>query len=110
VTDYGAVVPAQPDAFLADDPPVPDDPAWSAAGATWSQREMLERAQADPPVEEHGRLLTDLNPCSDAGARALLASLLRGAGLVLVAHPENGSWERRYHEERATAQLRAARA
>jgi uncharacterized protein (TIGR03089 family) len=110
VTDYGAAVLAQPDAFLADDPPVPDDEAWAAAGATWSQREMLAQAESDPPVEEHGRLLTDLNPCSDAGVRALLASLVGGAGLVLVANPEDGSWDRRYHEERATAQLRAARA
>src|SRR5689334_24366219 len=53
VTDYGAVVLAQPDAFTAYDPPDADDVAWH--GGT-TQRDLLAEAGASGVVEPDGRL------------------------------------------------------
>ncbi|HEX6246440.1 MAG TPA: TIGR03089 family protein [Nocardioidaceae bacterium] len=109
VVDYGAVVLAQPDAFFALQPPAPDDAAWREDGTSVTQAELVAAADAEPLVEEGGRLLTDLNPCTSQGRATLLVPLLRSAGAVWVAHPDEGGWQRRYSEERATTQLRAAR-
>jgi len=57
-----------------------------------------------------GRVLTDVNPCSRDGAVLLASLLVRSAGAVLVANPDEQSWPRRMAQERATAELRAARA
>jgi uncharacterized protein (TIGR03089 family) len=107
VTDYGAVVLAQPDAFVAHDPPEPTDAAWrSASGPSESQADLLAEAAAGGVVEPGGRLLTDVNPCTRAGTRTLLAPLVAGAGVVWVRHPDEGGWDRRADQERATSRLR----
>ncbi|MGN6129056.1 MAG: TIGR03089 family protein [Nocardioidaceae bacterium] len=105
VVDYGAVALAQPDAFVAYDAPTGDDVAWDADGAT--QAELLSAAAGDDVVDPHGRLLTDLNPCTRQGLRTLLAPLARDGGTIWVRHPDQAAWERRAEAERATARLRA---
>lgn len=108
VVDYGAVVLGQPDAFLPFTPPAPEDPAWRSA-ETLTQRELVGDAAEQPLTTSGGRLLTDVNPCSDGGRRTLLSALLVDAGTVWVANPDEARWRGRYDEERATASLRAAR-
>lgn len=107
VTDYGAVVLAQPDAFAAYDPPGGDDPAWRDATGTWTQAELLVEAAGADMVDPEGRLLTDVNPCTRAGLATVLAPLVARAGVVWVRHPDAAAWSGRADQERATAQLRA---
>ena len=109
VTDYGAVVLAQPDVFVAADPPTADDLAWREEERSLTQRDLLAKVHDSPLVDPRGRLLTDVNPCSDEGLGALLSPLAQGGGTIWVTHPDEGSWESRYNEERATAQMRVAR-
>src|SRR3546814_2425092 len=59
-----------------------------------------------PLVEQGGRLLTDLNPCSREGRGTLLSPLLLGGSTVWLRNPDESAWQRRYDEERATAQVR----
>ena len=85
VVDYAAVVLGQPDAFAAYDPPEPGDAAWQGADdAVRTQADLL----ATEPVP--GRLLTDVNPCTDDGLDTLLGPLLGGGGTVWVRHPSRG--------------------
>jgi uncharacterized protein (TIGR03089 family) len=107
VLDYGAVVLAQPDAFVAHDPVAADDAAWQREGTTLSQQQLLREAAEAPLFEPRGRLLTDLNPCSPEGVGTLLSPQLLGGGTVWVAHPDPAGWQRRYEQERATALLQA---
>lgn len=109
VVDYGAVVLGQPDVFMPLQPPAADDAAWREGGDTLSQAALLEQAADDPVVAADGRLLTDLNPCTPEGRRSLLSPLQVGGGTVWVRHPAPDAWQRRYAEERATAELRAGR-
>jgi uncharacterized protein (TIGR03089 family) len=108
VIDYGGVVLALPDAFMADDPPGADDAAWRDPSGTSTQAELLAEAGDVVLVGADGRLLTDANPCSHAGLRTLLAPIVVGAGAVWVRHPDEASWQRRAEQERVTAQLRRA--
>ena len=109
VTDFGAVVLAQPDAFVPADPPAADDPAWRQRDRSLTQRDLLATVHDSPLVDRQGRLLTDANPSSAEGLGALLSPLAQGGATIWVAHLYETSWEARYDEERATAQLRAAR-
>lgn len=108
VIDYGAVVLAQPDTFVPYDRPAADDGAWRDRAGTLSQAELLVRADSKAPAGSDGRLLTDLNPCSDEGWVTLLAPMVHGGGTIWVANPDEERWPKRYAEERATGQLRAA--
>lgn len=107
VTDYGAVVLAQPDTFVADHPAGPGDLAWRDASGATTQEELLSRTARDPVVGLAGRLLTDANPCSPPGVSTLISPLLQGGSTVWVANPDEATWQAKYDEERATAQLRA---
>lgn len=107
VTDYGAVVLAQPDLFVPLDQVTPDDPAWRHGEESHTQVDMLRAAAKEPLVERDGRLLTDVNPCSGHGVHTLLSPVLQGASTVWVANPSEDGWTGRYDEERATALLRA---
>ncbi len=104
VVDYGAVVLAQPDAFTAYDAPGPGDVAWQAGELT--QQQLLATAAADDVVGPHGRLLTDVNPCTREGLRTLLAPLTCGSGTVWVRNSGGVGWERKAEAERVTSQLR----
>lgn len=106
VTDYGAVVLAQPDVFVAYDPPGAADAAWRDAGGQVSQAELLAEASGRPLVSSGGRLLTDVNPATRRGAATLVAPVLLGAGTVWVRNPNGGRWAARAQEERATEELR----
>jgi uncharacterized protein (TIGR03089 family) len=108
VTDYGAVVLAQPDLFVPYDPPGPDDPAWREGTRTTSQADLLAEAASSSVVSAGGRLLTDVNPCTRSGAVTLLAPVARDAATVWVRHPEETAWSARAEQERATDQLRHA--
>lgn len=109
VVDYGAVVLGQPDSFLPMQPPTGSDPAWRSAEGEVSQGDLIGEIASAPLVEEGGRLLTDVNPCTGSGRATLLSPLLRSGGCVWVRHTDEAGWERRYAEERATAQLRDTR-
>jgi uncharacterized protein (TIGR03089 family) len=104
VTDYGAVVLAQPDVFVASDPPAGEDVAWRDAGGTSTQAELLARAAG--AVTPGGRLLTDVNPCTRAGLVTLLGPLVGSAGVAWVRRPDPAAWDRRTDQERATDLLR----
>jgi uncharacterized protein (TIGR03089 family) len=106
VTDYGAVVLAQPDAFVPWDPPAATDAAWHGADGSLTQGALLEEAAGSGVVEPGGRLLTDTNPCSRTGLASLLAPVALGASTVWVRHPDESSWAARAEQERATDQLR----
>jgi uncharacterized protein (TIGR03089 family) len=106
VTDYGAVVLAQPDAFLPNDPPTGDDPAWRGRDPVTQAGLIAEATAGDPVVRAGGRLLTDVNPCTREGARTLLGPLTAGAGAVWVAHPDAAGWSHRRETERITDELR----
>ena len=108
VTDYGAVVLAQPDVFVAYDPPAGDDVAWRDAEGTSTQADLLAGAAAAGAVTAGGRLLTDLNPCTRAGLVTLLGPLVGSAGVAWVRHPDPAAWDRRAEQERATDLLRRA--
>ena len=107
VTDYGAVVLAQPDAFVAGDSPTAADPAWRDASGISTQGDLLTEAAGSRLVASGGRLLTDENPCSRPGLLTLLAPMLHRASTVWVRHPDESGWSARVEQERATAQLRA---
>jgi uncharacterized protein (TIGR03089 family) len=95
VVDYGEVVLAQPDAFLPDEPPEPDDPAWADDQETLTHRDLVA---LDP---ETSRLLTDVNPCTRAGLVTFLGPLSGGAGTVWVRNPDPASWRHKADTERA---------
>ncbi len=109
VVDYGAVVLAQPDAFVAADQPDGDDVAWRDRSGTATQAALLGEAGGAGVVEPGGRLITDLNPATRPGSVTLLAPLVHSAGVVWVRHPDEAGWSARREQERATAELRAGR-
>jgi uncharacterized protein (TIGR03089 family) len=110
VTDYGAVVLAQPDAFVAGDPPDPDDPAWRDGSGTSTQAALLTAATRSSLVAREGRLLTDVNPCTRSGLHTLVAAVVHQASTVWVRNPEESAWQARVEQERATVELRASAA
>lgn len=107
VTDFAGVVLAQPDLFVAYDPPAGDDRAWQDADGVASQQDLLSEAAGSGVLAPGGRLLTDVSPCSRAGAVTLLAPVALDASVVWVRHPDEAGWAARAAQERATAQLRA---
>jgi uncharacterized protein (TIGR03089 family) len=107
VTDFGAVVLAQPDAFVPWDPPSPGDEAWRDADGGADQQTLLQEAGGSGVVAAGGRLLTDVNPCSRGGLVSLLAPVLLGGSTVWVRHPGESTWTTRAEQERVTDQLRA---
>jgi uncharacterized protein (TIGR03089 family) len=108
VTDFGAVVLAQPDAFVAADRPAPEDSAWRDGSGTSTQKDIMAAARASSLVAPDGRLLTDVNPCTRAGLNTLVAPAVHGASTIWVRNPDERSWQTRAEQERATAQLRAS--
>ncbi len=104
VTDYGAVVLGQPDAFMAYDPPEPSDLAWRDAGGDLSQAEVagLEVDGLAPG----GRLLTDLAPTTRPGLGTLTATVRGGGGTVWVRRPDPDGWQHRAEVERTSTVLR----
>ncbi len=106
VTDYGAVVLAQPDVFGAYDPPGGDDVAWRDGAGSLSQAGLTTEAAGTPVVSRGGRLLTDVNPASRRGLATLVAPVLLGAGAVWVRNTDEERWSARAEQERVTEELR----
>jgi uncharacterized protein (TIGR03089 family) len=109
VTDYGAVVWSQPDAFLPDDPPSPDDVAWRqvVASVARTQAELLADISAGiGGARDAERVLTDVDPVSPAGIECLLGPLASGGGTVWVRHPDPAAWSSRLTAEQATREVR----
>ena len=109
ITDYGAVVLAQPDVLMALEEPEGTDVAWRDAAGTVTQEELLAEAGAATATAAGGRLLTDLPPSSREGLATMLAPLVGGGGTVWVRNPAPGSWSARAGQERVTEVLRATR-
>ncbi|MGA9747810.1 MAG: TIGR03089 family protein, partial [Nocardioides sp.] len=89
VVDYAAVVLGQPDAFFPLDPPAAEDAAWRGT-RDLDQAGLLREAAGWSPG---GRLLTDVNPCSQDGLVTLLGPLSTSGGTVWVRHPDVDAWE-----------------
>jgi len=105
VTDYGAVVLGQPDAFVSYDPPEPADAAWQDDAGTLSQAEVTALDLGDLPAG--GRLLTDVAPTSRAGLATLTVALRGGGGTVWVRRPGPDGWAHRAEVERTVSVLRS---
>lgn len=101
VHDYGVEVWSQPDAWVAVDPPGPDDLAF---GDTTHQQ-LWATAAAGDVVADGGRVLTEENPASPSGLPSFTEPLVRGGSLVLVAHADPDRLEATYAAERATCRF-----
>lgn len=86
VHDVGVDVWSQPDAFVASDPPGPDDPAVVVDEQPTTQRAMWEAAAAGSLVTDGGRLLTEANPASPPGLATFAEPLRRSGSVVYVSH------------------------
>ncbi len=101
VHDLGVEVWSQPDAFLPDDPPGPDDPATDDL----THAELWDAAAAQSVLRNGDRVLTEENPASPSGLSSFTEPLVRGGSLVLVAHADPVRIESTYADERATARF-----
>ena len=101
VHDYGVEVWSQPDAWVAFDPPGPED---LAVGDT-THGQLWAAAAAGDVLADGGRVLTEENPASPSGLPSLTEPLVRGGSLVLVAHADPGRLDATYAAERATARF-----
>jgi uncharacterized protein (TIGR03089 family) len=98
VHDYGVEVWSQPDAWVAFDPPGPEDLA--VGGSTHEQ--LWAAAAAGDVLADGGRVLTEENPASPSGLSSFTEPLVRGGSLVLVAHADPGRLDGTYADELAT--------
>jgi uncharacterized protein (TIGR03089 family) len=101
VHDYGAEVWSQPDAWVALDPPAPDDLAFGEA----TQEELWAAAAAGDVLADGARVLTEENPASPSGLPSFTEPLVRGGSLVLVANADRGRLDATYAAERATTRF-----
>jgi uncharacterized protein (TIGR03089 family) len=105
VHDVGIEVWSQPDAFIAYDPPGPDDAATAGAFGERTQAETWSAAAAGDVVSDGGRLLSEANPASPPGLASFTEPLVRGGSVVLVVHSEPERLRATYVAERATARF-----
>ena len=105
--DFSLDVPSQPDILLATTPPQPGAEALDDGRRTWTHAELVDAGYAAATVgglAAGGRLATDLHPLTDPGlATALLAPLVTGSSVVLLAPAGSDRRERVADQERATA-------
>lgn len=102
VDDYGALWPGQPDVFIASPPPGDMTVAWRHPDDSDSQEDLVQRAQGEIRGRHGARLLTALHPLHDSAVPTLLAALVAGGSLVMVANPRDENWPSRYEAERPT--------
>ncbi|KQW49412.1 hypothetical protein ASC77_12140 [Nocardioides sp. Root1257] len=105
VHDVGIEVWSQPDAFIAYDPPGPDDAATAGSLGDRTQGETWRAAAAGSLLTDGGRLLSEANPASPPGLASFTEPLARGGSLVLVVHSEPERLTSTYVAERATARF-----
>lgn len=102
--DVGVEIWSQPDAFVAWDPPAPDDVAIVLDGHEVTQSALWGEAAASTLVGG-GRLLSAANPVEEPVTFS--EPLTQGGSLVLVVRAEQGQLEATYAAERATARFPA---
>lgn len=107
VHDLGVEVWSQPDAFVAFDPPTPDDAALLREGREESHGDLWARASAGAldGLEAGGRLLSTADPVVEPLTFA--EPLARGGSLVLVARAEPDALAATFVAEHATARFPA---
>lgn len=77
---------------------------WAGQSDVFSPTEPIELGTPSP---DDRRVITDLDPVSEAG-RELLVGLLAGSGsLVLIANADDSQWTAHSSSERSTAAVRA---
>lgn len=84
VLDVGVGIWSQPDAFVADEPPTPEDAAVVGHGPATTQGDLLAAASASALVADGDRVLTTHDLGGAPGLELLAAVLARRASLVLV--------------------------
>ncbi|MGH3500081.1 MAG: TIGR03089 family protein [Nocardioidaceae bacterium] len=108
--DFAREVPPQPDVLLAPAAATPEQVAinWSAS-ETMDQAGLVSRGYEtsdEMGLHAGGRLVTDHNPADPAGVLpALVAPLVTGSSVVLVAHADDATKQRIALQEKATCQL-----
>lgn len=102
VHDFGIEVWSQPDSFIPWDPPGADDPAL----VSHTQEQLMTPTvdETGSLLADGGRLLTTANPASPTGFASFMEPLVRGGSTVWVRNANPDSLERKYADERATAQ------
>ena len=108
VHDVGVEVWGQPDAFVALDPPVGDDPAVLLPQGPITQAELFgSSAAAGSPRDSTGgdRLLSAANPASPPGVAALARPLVSSGSLVLVAGADAARLDAIAEAERVTGRF-----
>lgn len=103
VHDLGVEVWSQPDAFIAHDPPGPEDAATETGTRTVSHAELWEVAAAGSLLADGGRLFSGANPASPSGLATFTEPLVKNGSVVLLARPDPARVEQTYDAERATA-------
>ena len=107
VLDYSLEVPGYADSFQPLQPVPAELPALPIAETVLRQADLVAHgAQVAARLElgAAARLLTDANPCSVEGVgTALLAPLVTGGSVVLVAHPDPAREAARVSQERISA-------
>jgi uncharacterized protein (TIGR03089 family) len=88
VHDVGVEVWSQPDAFLAHDPPGPDDPAVRMGDAVLTHTEVWGTAAAGSLLTDGGRLLVAARPASPPDLATITEPLARRGSVVLVVGPD----------------------
>ncbi len=102
VIDFGVVVWGQPDAFLALDPPTPDQEAWQDEDGSVPQSDLTALA-IDPTFSVSGaRIITDQRPTTRLGIAAFVGPLTAGGGTVWVRNAAQDAWAARSEAEQAT--------
>lgn len=84
VHDVGVDVWSQPDAFVAIDPPTPEDDAVGGGANATTHRELWSAAAAGSLLTDGGRLLVVANPASPPELATLTEPLARRGSVVLV--------------------------
>ncbi len=107
--DFGREVPPQPDVLLMPGLVQGGDVALETSTGAITHAQLVEHAAstaADLGLVPGGGLITDANPTrSSQLAAGLVAPLVAGARVVLVAHADAPTRDRIAEEERATAVL-----
>ncbi len=107
VHDVGLEVWSQPDAFTPWEEPTPESPALESGGVVTTQGALWRAATAGTLLADGGRLLSEANPASPAGAASFAEPLARGGSVVLVVRAEPAQLEATFTAERATARFPA---
>jgi hypothetical protein len=106
--DFAAEVPGQPDELIMPSTITGSAPAMAVDARVWTHADLVNRGLAAAEamgLGSGGRLLTDLNPASEAGIGiALLAPFVTASSVVLVVDASPERRERIAAQERVSCQ------